>query len=491
MHHHATQAGFVGQPALVREPAIHYPTQNVDALTLQTIAEYAGGVLRCGDPTKRIKEIGSDSRAVGRDTLFLALRGDRFDGHEFVAAVAAAGAAGAMIEAGKVDASLPTHFALIEVRNSLLAYQRLAAAYRRTLPCKLVAITGSNGKTSTKDLTAAVLASRFKVVKTHGNLNNHIGVPRTLLQISAQDEVAVVEMGMNHPGEIAPLASLAAPNVAVITNIGTAHIEYMQTQAAIALEKGRLAEAVDSTGHVVLPAEDPFSESIAERTAARVVTVGFQRGDIRAEDVRPDANGTLFTLVSGGERLPARLPVPGKHMVLNSLFAVAVGSLHGVSLRESLASLAEVSLTKGRLELKTVAGLKFLDDSYNANPDSMVAALETLARMPVAGRRIAILGRMGELGSEAVPGNQRVGAAAAREQIDQVVAIGQDAEHLVQSAKAQGLQDATAMESVEEAASWLSDFAQPDDLILIKGSRSAGLERVFTHLVQQRSATAT
>ena len=427
---------------------------------------------------------------MGPGELFLALQGDQFDGHHFVEAVAAAGALGAIIEPGKIGVTLPTRFALIEVDDTLLAYQRLAAAYRRALSCKLVAITGSNGKTSTKDLTAAVLASRFKVLKTSGNLNNHIGVPRTLLQISAQDDVAVVEIGMNHPGEIAPLARLAAPDAAVITNIGTAHIEYMKTREAIALEKGCLAEAVGERGHVVLTAEDPFSGSIAKRTKAQIVTVGFHRGDIRAENVQPDANGTVFTLVAGQERRSARLSVPGKHMVLNSLLAVAVGSIYGVTLSEAVASLAGVSLTKGRLELKSVAGLKFLDDSYNANPDSMVAALETLAGMPVDGRRIAILGRMGELGGEAAAGNQRVGEAAARGNIDRVVAIGADAEHLVQGARARGLQDATAMESVEEAAAWLNDFAQPEDLILIKGSRSAGLERVLTHLVQRRSAVA-
>ena len=180
--------------------------------------------------------------------------------------------------------ALPADFALIAVDDVLLAYQKIAAGYRRSLSLKVVAITGSNGKTSTKDLVAAVLSRRFQVVKTQGNLNNHIGVPKTLLDVKRSDEILVLEMGMNHPGEIAPLAQMAKPDVAVITNIGTAHIEYMKTREAIALEKGALAEAVGPSGYVILPAEDEFATSIAQRTSAKVMTVGTRRGDLRAEN---------------------------------------------------------------------------------------------------------------------------------------------------------------------------------------------------------------
>ena len=373
--------------------------------------------------------------------------------------------------------------------DSLAAYQRIAARYRRTLPLKLVAITGSNGKTSTKDLTAAVLSTRHRVLKTSGNFNNHLGVPMTLLRASAVDEYAVLEMGMNHPGEIAPLAKMASPTVAVITNVGTAHIEFMHTQEAIALEKGMLAEAIDSSGHVILPAEDDFAKSISERTAANVLTVGFVRGDIRAQDVRPREGGSQFTVVTGQGRAEAYLPIPGRHMVLNSLLAIAVGQACGLSLEDCTAALSQVNLTKGRLEFREVQGMRFLDDSYNANPDSMVAALETLAQLPVSGRRIAVLGRMGELGSESEAGHRRVGDAAATARIDQVIAVGAEAGFIVENARSHGLEAALSVGSVEEAARWINEFVQPEDLVLLKGSRSAGMERILNLLADPNSLT--
>ena len=297
------------------------------------MAEFAAGNLRCVNPAHVTTGIVTDSRAVGAGELFVALQGEKFNGRQFIAAAARKGAIGAIVEAGTLDASLPDEFALIEVEDALAAFQRIAARYRCTMPMKVVAITGSNGKTSTKDLTAAVLGSRYQVLKTNGNFNNHLGVPLTLLRADSKDKFGVLEMGMNHPGEIAPLAAMAAPDVAVITNIGTAHIEFMLTQAAIAQEKGALAEAISSKGYVVLPAEDEFTPGISKRSAAKVMTVGFARGDIRAEDIRFDESGTTYTLITDRGSLETRLPVPGKHMVLNSLLAVAVGGFVDCRLR--------------------------------------------------------------------------------------------------------------------------------------------------------------
>ena len=474
----------MGQPTLVSGPASNFPSKPLEPISLQTIADYASGILRQGEPQREISGITTDSRRDGNGELFLALRGENFDGHHFVADSAARGTAGAVVERGWISAALPPDYALIEVEDTLLAYQRIAAAYRRTLVAKVVAITGSNGKTSTKDFTASILARKFRVLKTEGNLNNHIGVPQTILGASADDEVIVLEMGMNHPGEIAPLVEMAMPHVGIVTNIGTAHIEFMGSRAGIAREKGMLAEAIGSDGYVILPALDDYSAAIAARTSARVLLVGGEKADIRAEAVEQEFRGTRFDLIAGGETQRVYLPVPGRHMVTNALLAVAAGLVCGVPLADCVTGLCDIQLTKGRMELKTVAGLQILDDSYNANPESMVAALETLARMPTMRRRVAVLGKMGELGETSEARHRQVGEAAARAQIDQLIGVGPEAEEIVQAAQDAGLQDAVAVTGTEQAAEILCASARQGDLILIKGSRSAAMERILAALSQ-------
>ncbi len=471
--------------------AITCETTSVETLTLQTILRDASGILRQGDPASLVRNLTTSSRQAKSGDLFVALKGDRFDGHDFVEQSARQGAGGAIVKQGWFAPVLPDSFAVIEVGDVLQAYQQIAASYRRSLPLKVIAITGSNGKTSTKDFTAAVLEHRFQVMKTQGNLNNHIGVPQTLLSAGADDQFAVLELGMNHPGEIAPLAAMALPDTAIITNIGTAHIEFMKTRAAIAQEKGTLAEAIDNTGHVILPAEDDFAASIAQRTSAQIVTVGLHRGDLRADSVVGSIHGSHFQLVEGDIKLDVRLPVPGLHMVVNALLGVAAGRIHGMSLHDCAAGLEAVQLTKGRLEWKRVAGLQILDDSYNANPDSMVAALQTLARMPTDGRRIAVLGRMGELGDHSEAGHRRVGDAVASERIDFLITVGPEAEHIAENARTGGVREIAAVADVAEAAQWLEAVAHGDDLVLIKGSRSAAMENIISALTHLRADSVT
>ena len=458
----------------------------METLALQTILDYAGGNLKNGLSERTIRGLTTDSRAVKPDELFVALRGERFDGHDFVEQSARTGASGAIVDGSWVPPALPRDFSLIEVDDTLKAYQRLATNYRNRFSLKVIAITGSNGKTTTKDLAAAVLERQFTVTKTFGNLNNHIGVPQTLLGISPRDQVAVLEMGMNHPGEIAPLAAMARPDTAIITNIGSAHIEFMKTRAAIAREKGTLAAAVGPSGHVIFPAEDDFAESIARCTSAQVITVGFLRGELRAESVSEGLHGTRFHLVEGDVRAEVRLPILGRHMIVNALLAAAAGRVHGLPLDECARGLEAVQLTGGRLEVKSVAGFQIIDDSYNANPDSMVAALRTLSGMPTEGRRIAVLGRMGELGEFSEAGHRQVGDAVACEHIDQLITVGTEAGFIADNARAGGLRDVTAVSDVAEAAHFLRDMARGDDLILIKGSRSAAMERIISALAAQQ-----
>ena len=469
------------------EPSSANQDNHVETLTLRTIAEYAAGTLKQGDPERMIHGLTTDSRSVKPEELFVALKGELHDGHHFVEQCAHAGAAGAIVDRMWVGSVRAGNFPLIEVEDTLQAYQRIAAEYRKSLRLKVIAITGSNGKTSTKDLCAAVLERKYRVMKTRGNLNNHIGVPQTLLGASSDDQMAVLEMGMNHPGEIAPLAAMARPDTAIITNIGSAHIEYMKTREAIAQEKGTLAEAVGSSGYLIMPADDEFTTPIAQRTNARLVTVGFQRGDLRAEAIVEGVRGSSFQIVENGTRLDVSLPIPGSHMVINALLAVAAGLVHGISLNECVEGLETVRLTKGRLELKSVAGLQVIDDTYNANPDSMIAALKTLARMPTKGRRIAVLGRMGELGDHSERGHRQVGDAAALEGINYLVTVGSEAGVIAERASAGGLRDVAAVSNVAEAAHLLADIARSDDLILIKGSRSAAMENILPELAVRRA----
>jgi UDP-N-acetylmuramoyl-tripeptide--D-alanyl-D-alanine ligase len=459
----------------------------MNRLSIFQIAEFAGAVVSCGDGKSFIDKISTDSRTLKPGELFVALPGENFDGHNFVESAATAGAAGAIVDSnwqGKV----PANFALLRAKQTLEAYQKLAANYRKSLTLNVIAITGSNGKTSTKDFTAAVLARRFQVTKTEGNFNNHVGLPRTILEATSRDEVAVWEIGMNHPGEVAALARLAAPDVAIITNIGVAHIEFLGSRERIAEEKGALAEAIGIRGTVILNADDAFTKGIAARTHAKVILAGATAGTIRANEISQSGSGTDFTILEGAHRCRAQLPVPGLHMVQNALLAVAAGRVFGLSLEDCADGLVTAPLTKARLQIREIHGVQFIDDSYNANPDSMRAALRTLVELDADGKRIAVLGEMGELGSASELAHREVGETAATFRIDQLITIGDMAEVIARAARAGGLDNTTAVRSTREAAELLGEIAEPGDLILVKGSRSARTEQVIEAFEHRHSS---
>jgi UDP-N-acetylmuramoyl-tripeptide--D-alanyl-D-alanine ligase len=388
----------------------------------------------------------------------------------------------------KWNGAVPRGFALIRVANTLVGYQTLAANYRASLRLKVIAITGSNGKTSTKDFVAATLAKKFQVTKTEGNFNNHVGLPQTMLAAGRDDEIAVWEIGMNHPGEIAALAKLAAPDVAIVTNIGVAHIEFMGTREGIAQEKGALAEALTAGGTLILNGDDEFSDAIAKRTQAKVILAGIDNGAVRATDISQHSRGSEFTILEGAHRCRAQLPVPGIHMVQNAMLAVAAGRAFGLSLEECAVGLASTPLTKARLQIREIDGIQFIDDSYNANPDSMKAALRTLVELDADGRRIAVLGEMGELGVESERGHREVGEAAADLEIDELIAVGATGAAIAHAAQKAGLENSVAVDEASEAAERLAKNAAPGDLILVKGSRSARMERVLEEFAKRHKA---
>ena len=448
----------------------------MEPLSLTRIAELAGAEIARGRGDKIIERISTDSRTITPNELFVALQGEKFDGHTYIAEVAKSGAAGAIISQD-VAADLPAQFALLRARDTLVAYQNLAANYRKTLPLKVLGITGSNGKTSTKDFAASILGRSHRVTKTEGNFNNHVGLPRTILEANPEHDFGVWEIGMNHPGEIAVLARIASPDAAIITNVGVAHIEFMGSREAIAQEKGTLAGAVNAEGFVVLNADDPFSNAIVKQCHARTIFAGIQAGSIRAVDVHQTTEGSEFTIIEGAHRCRAQLPVPGLHMVQNAMLAVAAGRAFGVSLEDCAAALASTPLTRARLQIREINGVRFIDDSYNANPDSMKAALRTLMELESDGKRIAVLGRMLELGAESDRGHREVGETAATFGVDNLIGLGDDA--ITRAARHAGLQNAIVVRDASEAAEKLSDIVSAGDLVLVKGSRSARTELVL------------
>lgn len=444
-------------------------------LTAQQIADHLGASVTAGRPGVLASGgVSTDTRTLARGAVFFALRGENFDGDAFAPAALAAGAAVVVVR--HWDGREPVEGAVIEVADPLHSLQRLAHWWRQQLDIPVVAITGSNGKTSAKDFTAAVLSRHYQVSATRGNLNNHIGVPLSVLATTPQHSAAVWEMGMNHPGEIAPLCEIARPKYGIITNIGSAHIEFFGSRDAIAEEKAMLARMLPPDGMLFLPAACEYHEYLRHRTKAAIIPVGNGRGLVRAEELRFEAERTCFTLaIDGLEKTEVTLPVPGRHMVTNALLAAGVGWKLGIPPDEIATGLAAARLTGGRLNRFTWQGVTIIDDTYNANPESMAAAIETLADTPVTNgaRRIIVLGRMGELGTHGPAAHLHVGELAAQRHLT-VLAVGEGAEGI-----ARGAADAAYFPVLEDAARWLSREVKPGDVVLLKGSRTATVERVM------------
>lgn len=444
-------------------------------LSAQQIADALGADVAAGDPAAVVcAGVSTDTRKLPAGCAFFALRGENFDGDAFAADALAAGAALVVVQRWGGDC--PTGAAVIVVPDTLAALQRLAYWWRRQLDIPVVCITGSNGKTSTKDLTTAVLSRRFRVSSTKGNLNNHIGLPLTVLATTLEDQAAVWEIGMNHAGELEPLCKIAQPKYGIITNIGTAHIEHLGSRDAIAEEKGTLARALPENGILFISASCDYHDFLRERTKAALVSVGDGRGIVRSENLRLEPDRSHFTLVIEGDgHAEVCLPVPGRHMVINALLAAAVGWKLGMPPCEIAVGLSEVKISSGRLARRVVDGVTVIDDTYNANPESMAAAIETLAEAPVTdgARRFVVLGRMGELGIHGPAAHHQVGKLAASRDLV-VIAAGEGAEGI-----AEGAGGAKHFPVLADAAKWLAAEVKPGDAVLFKGSRSATIERVM------------
>jgi len=455
-------------------------------ISLQQLAQYCGGSLIKGTPSALVSSLSTDSRSLAGKDVFLALKGDNFDGHKFIGEADKQGVS-CIVVSSLLEETETSQCAIIHVRDTLLALQNLAAAYRISLKENFaVGVTGSNGKTTTKDFLCRVLSVAGDVNATKGNLNNHIGLPLTVLDTDSSHRFGVWEMGMNHPGEIEVLTEIAKPDAAVITNIGTAHIEHMKSREAIAEEKACLAKAIPEAGYCVMPEADPFFAYVSDNTLCRMISVGIDEGDVRASNIQMRGSGGFsFDLKSRDceGSYQVELPVRGQHMVINALLAVAVGIEQGISLSEIAKALSDTVLTGGRLEEKKVNGINFLDDSYNANPDSMRAALSVLIEAPVMGRRVAVLGFMGELGETEKQEHVSIGGGILKDGIDILVTVGERASVINEGAE--GMADRQMnFGTHEEASDFLRENLTEGDLVLLKGSRAAGMEKVLEFLNQ-------
>lgn len=452
--------------------------------TLEEVARFCGGRLLQGDPALAVDRLHTDTRTLTAGDCFVALQGDRFDGHTFVGSVQNRGAVAALVS-NAIIPDLPADLGLVEVPNTLEALQRFAATYRSLLSVRTIGVTGSSGKTSTKELIASVLRTRFRTKATEGNLNNHIGVPLTLIRLDEGDEFGVVEMGMNHPGEIAPLAQMTAPEIGVISSIGPAHIEFFADQAAVAAEKAALIAMLPAHGLAVLNSDDEWSRTIAGTTQARVVWVGNGPGSTwHAEDVKVTAEALMFRLSHGNASVLVRLPVVNRVMAGNALLAAAVGHECGLTLEEIARGLEAVKLPGARMQVLKAHGASIINDAYNANPASMKAGLIALQEFPATGRRLAVLGSMGELGQHAGDLHRAIGEFAARQGVSHLIAVGPHAESYLQGASAGGMtsQQIIGALDAEEATAALKPLLREGDVVLVKGSHFMGLERLVEAL---------
>jgi UDP-N-acetylmuramoyl-tripeptide--D-alanyl-D-alanine ligase len=443
---------------------------------LSSVAAATDGRLDGDDAT--VTGAASDNRSVRPGDLFVAVAGERVDGHDHVDAALGAGATAALV-------SSDARFAgpVVRVADTREALLRLAADERAGSEAEVVGITGSTGKTSVKDLTAAVLATRFRVHASPRSFNTEIGVPLTLLSAPPDTEVVVCEMGSRGPGHIARLCEVALPDVGVVTNVGPAHLEMFGSVDAVADAKAELVEALAGSGTAVLNADDPRVSGFDARTRAKVVRFGTgPDADVRGEDLRLDPSGLAsFTLRTPGGSERVELAVPGEHMAWNALAAAAAGVALGLTAGECATGLKEARVSSWRMEItEGPDGIRILNDAYNANPASMAAALK--AARWIAGRHgcVAVLGHMAELGATSAEEHERVGELAARLGIDHLVVVGEEARLIAVGAVREGVEADRVIrcDTPEEAAAVARRVARPGDLVLVKGSRVAGLERV-------------
>lgn len=459
-------------------------------LTIEEVLKATGGKLLQGERNTFFRGISTDSRTLAEGELFIALKGDRFDGHHYAVEVLQKKAGGVVIEDDRVEDIRWNGYrprAVIAVKNTLSALGDIAHDWRRKYRTPVVALTGSNGKTTTKEMIAACLETTFPVLKTRGNLNNLIGLPLTLLTLTEKERVVILEMGMNVPGEIRKLTEIAEPDIGLITNIQEVHLEGVKSLERLKEEKGELFRRMRGDGTILVNQDDPRVSDLADHYPGQKITYGIEHpAEVMAKEIRiKGAEGTSFTLVLEHEVMEIHLRLLGRHFVPNALSAIAVACLFGVEIKQAKEALEHFQPFPMRMEVISLKGGKTLiNDAYNANPSSMKLALETLVEAKGEGKAIAVLGDMLELGNFTREAHEQLGEKVSKLSIDFLLALGEKAPVVIESAIRHGFpaERARIVESHSEAVSLLRQVIQNGDWILVKGSRKMAMEKIVESL---------
>ncbi len=467
--------------------------------TVEDVLAATGGRLTSGDRSCFFEGVSIDSRTLAVNDLFVAIRGQNHDGHQFIENVIAKGCRGIVVD--KVEAirlSLPVDIRrngmCVAVDNTTQALADLAVYQRRRSQASIIAVTGSNGKTTTKELTTAVFEQKFPSLATAGNFNNEIGLPLTLLRLGYHHQWAVLELGMNHPGEIRTLARICSPDIGIITNVGPAHLEGVGSIEGVMHAKGELLGEINQSGVAVLNADDPRVRQLAEKAVTPVLLYGLSaEADVKGSDVRQEGLGSLFSLsLPNGESADVHLSTPGRFMVSNALAAAAAGYAAGIDLGTIRKGLENFKPVKGRMGLlKNSSGVNIIDDTYNANPDSMKQAIATLVSLKGGRRAFLVLGDMYELGSHAPELHRYIGTVVARSGVDRLYVTGEFAAHVAQGAVEEKMDSGHILTGDRETliADMLLNF-QAGDWVLVKGSRAMKMETVVQRLmVSEKNAS--
>ncbi|MBQ3225795.1 MAG: UDP-N-acetylmuramoyl-tripeptide--D-alanyl-D-alanine ligase [Clostridia bacterium] len=452
-------------------------------LRVLEIVQATGGKLLSGNAEASIVQITTDSRNVPGGSLFIPIKGEKFDGHDFLEMAAKSGAKAVLTEK---TVTLSRDVCVILVEDTLRAMQSLASYYRDLFPVHMVGITGSVGKTSTKEMTAAVLERKFKTLKTEGNFNNEIGLPLTVFRMEEGIEAAVLEMGMSGFGEIDRLAAIAKPEIGIVTNIGMSHIELLGSQENIYRAKSEMFAHIKPGGTVVLNGDDPILKNHKDEIPYRVITVGKSEAcDVVAKNITSDEEGINFDFSGFGRDFRVRVNRPGEHNVYNALFAIATGFVLGVPEEDIFLALKELKATKMRMDYIRHNGYTIINDCYNAAPDSMNAALSVLGK--TKGKKIAVLGDMACMGEFSKQAHRLVGETVANEGVDMLFTIGKEAKEIALAALSLGLmpEQVKSAEDVSEIYEALRESIVPDCHVLVKASRVMELERVTEFLQKE------
>ncbi|NPV60276.1 MAG: UDP-N-acetylmuramoyl-tripeptide--D-alanyl-D-alanine ligase [Actinobacteria bacterium] len=466
---------------------------------VEELARATGGtvLLPASRPRLALKRVSTDTRTLAKGDLFVALQGKHYDAHAFLRAALERGAAALLVARADPDAlrlAREKGAAVVRVRGTMAALERLAAWQRELTKARVIGITGSTGKTLTKDFTASVLSRAGKVVSARGSFNNEIGVPLTLLEVRQDTDYLVLEMGARGVGHIRGLCELARPEVGVITNIGVAHLRFFRTRDNLARAKAELLESLPPGGRAVINGDDDYAGLLRELSPCPVVSFGYSsRCEVRARDVEVDGEGrAVFTLgVKGGGKARVRLPLPGRHNVENALAAAAVGRIMGVDMECIVQGLQEAETTGWRMEMiKRPDEITIINDAYNANPVSMRSALMALGDISRERRAIAVLGDMGELGPVSEKAHEELGRMAVEYGTDILITVGKKTRLTAKVACAAGLPKGSvfATDGVDKAAEILRAIVEPGDVVLIKGSRFLGLEKLAELVARDRVA---